>query len=227
MLSHFNPHWSVQVLVVLVHQYMCSFRHGSGRKAKARVKDRRGHINKRDKDQVDILQYQIPLATRKGGSEILPSDSSLSIRWHTVTTKQALQARHLPDQDSQLSLLYWRKFFNCQLGLRSPGLFSHHCQCFDSQSHSQLNVACVKKVAFRTPKENGMLTGSIRNQQFSEKQTGKGTHQDSQHDLGDAIASTNLEHQPMLGKQSLSVPTRNQRKPHSERNMPSLNRQVC
>jgi len=213
MLSHFSPHWSVQVLVVLVHQYMCSFRHGSGRKAKARVKDRRGHINKRDKDQVDILQYQIPLATRKGGSEILPSDSSLSIRWHTVTTKQALQARHLPDQDSQLSLLYWRKYFNCQ--------------CFDSQSHSQLNVACVKKVAFRTPKENGMLTGSIRNQQFSEKQTGKGTHQDSQHDLGDAIASTNLEHQPMLGKQSFSVPTRNQRKPHSERNMPSLNRQVC
>lgn len=52
---------------------MYSFRHGSGRKAKARVKERRGHINKRDKDQVDILQYQIPLAIKeKEGEKFYP-----------------------------------------------------------------------------------------------------------------------------------------------------------
>jgi hypothetical protein len=43
---------------------MCFLYHGSGRKAKAQVKERRGNINKRDKDQVDILQYQIPLASK-------------------------------------------------------------------------------------------------------------------------------------------------------------------
>lgn len=122
-----------------------------------------------------------------GGGETLSSNSSVSTRRHS--NNKTSSARHLPDRDSQLSLLYWRKFLTGNLRLQNPDLFTQvpvpkPILHFYSQQGSK-NVACVKKMVFA--REYSKSTVELK-----KKTNRKGKRQDPQHYLDDAMASTNL-----------------------------------